>query len=594
MSEAATHLRELAERIGPRPATTDTEAEAAEYIEARFRARGLDVERQEFLAPRTYAWAYVAYHFLTILAAVVSGWLPWVGFVLATAVAVTMWLDLDTRWGLSSLMPKGPSQNVIGRKPAKVGRGEIPRKVIIVAHYDSARASLAFHPRLVKDFEKTFGLMKWCTWLVPVLTLILAMDWRSLEGLGRFPWYLTMAVSAYLVVPLLINVHRELVMGYVDGANDNASGVAAMLRVLEIAIPEEVVVAKRPVERVDTEAEVADEEATATEEEPAPGYLEHLSRRQRRDADDIELKFAPPGDEGRDDESFAEDEAGDSFASAGDWDEGGPAEGQESFAFTGQEDSEGASRELPPDVVEAEEGPAYTEERSKRRGLFGRRPERSDDVADWLGLEDFDPRDEGKRIGSWDQFEEEIDDTGDKRGAADAESLDDPEFPSSEAARIRHLVTSGTDRALAEREVWFVATGSEETGTWGMRAFLDEYGDEVKRASIINIDNVGSGTLTWVTKEGMARRYDSDRRIAAAAKRAAQDLGLRARGREYKGLSTDATPALARGFRAMSVMAFDINGRLQNWHWKSDTVENVSDKLVDDAADFVAEIAREL
>ena len=40
MSEAAVHVRELAERIGPRPATTDTEAQAADYIQGRFEARG--------------------------------------------------------------------------------------------------------------------------------------------------------------------------------------------------------------------------------------------------------------------------------------------------------------------------------------------------------------------------------------------------------------------------------------------------------------------------------------------------------------------------------------------------------------------------
>ena len=46
-----------------------------------------------------------------------------------------------------------------------------------------------------------------------------------------------MAVSAYLLVPLVINAHRELFMKFVDGANDNASGVAAMLSVMETIVP---------------------------------------------------------------------------------------------------------------------------------------------------------------------------------------------------------------------------------------------------------------------------------------------------------------------------------------------------------------------
>jgi hypothetical protein len=66
------------------------------------------------------------------------------------------------------------------------------------------------------------------------------------------------------------------------------------------------------------------------------------------------------------------------------------------------------------------------------------------------------------------------------------------------------------------------------------------------------------------------------------------------RGVPYRGLSTDATPALARRFHAMSVMAFDINGRLPNWHWASDTVDNVSERTVEQAVEFVTVLLRDL
>ena len=75
------------------------------------------------------------YHVLTIIAAVVSGWSSscvWPAFVLAAATALVMRSDLDTKWGLSSLMPKGPSQNVIGRRSPKALRGERPRKVVLL------------------------------------------------------------------------------------------------------------------------------------------------------------------------------------------------------------------------------------------------------------------------------------------------------------------------------------------------------------------------------------------------------------------------------------------------------------------------------
>jgi hypothetical protein len=252
-------------------------------------------------------------------------------------------------------------------------------------------------------------------------------------------------------------------------------------------------------------------------------------------------------------------------------------------------------------------------EAAERRGLFGRskrdtapepasadRAERHG-VRDWLGVgRDFDARKEGHAIGSWDHFTkpepEEDDDAGIgwKGGAAAVDDISDAGFAASEAARIRRKVTTGTDRDLSEKEVWFVATGAEEVGTFGMKAFLKEHGPDLRDAFIINIDNVGTGSLTYVDSEGMAKRYRSDRRIMGAARRAVSEGGLAIRSRDYRGLSTDATPALARRFRAMSVMAFDINGRLPNWHWATDTVENVDEKNLETAAEFVCAIIKEL
>ncbi len=236
MTQLIEHVQHLADVIGPRPATTDAEAQAAAYIDGVFRERGLEVEHQEFDCPRTYAWAFIIYHLLTIGAAVLSRWFGWAAFFVAIVPAVLMWLDLDTRWGLSNLMPKGPSQNVIARHVPKARRNERVRRVVIVAHYDSAKSSLAFSPGMVKNFGLTFALMKWLTFLAPAVIFVSALPWT--KGWKPWSWYATLAFVAYLAVPLLINLHRELFMHAVDGANDNASGVAAMFGVMELTVPE--------------------------------------------------------------------------------------------------------------------------------------------------------------------------------------------------------------------------------------------------------------------------------------------------------------------------------------------------------------------
>jgi hypothetical protein len=253
------------------------------------------------------------------------------------------------------------------------------------------------------------------------------------------------------------------------------------------------------------------------------------------------------------------------------------------------------------------EAPSEGDEATRRRRLFGggrkaaegeRKGEGGErrGVRDWLGIGDeFEAPKTGKEIGSWDNFEDDdTEGTGRKGGTATIEGLDEPGFAASEAARIRRKVTMNVDRELIEKEVWFVATGAEEVGTVGMKAFLAKHGPDLRDAVIINLDNIGSGGLHYVTREGMAKRYDADRRLVGTTRRAVREADLPVKGREYRGLSTDATPALARGFRAMSVMAFDINGRLPNWHWATDTVDGVDEANLETAVELVAAIIKEL
>jgi hypothetical protein len=564
------HVTALAERIGPRPATTDSEAEAAGYIERQYRHHEVEVEVQEFECPRTYSWAYAAYHVLTILAAVLAGYVPVIAFVLAALVAIIMWSDLDTRWGLSALMPKGPSQNVIARRIPHRRREAGERRIVVVAHYDSAVSSLAFSPSMVKNFNLSFGAMKWATWLVAALALLGAIPLGFVESLQPWLWYVTMLISAYLLVPLFINVHREIVKKQTDGANDNASGVAVMLDVLARSVPETD--APPPEEPVAEPVVQGEEQAWAAEMVPDDALLTYSP------ATAPEAPAAEPGEEVEWSDSISPDDTQTSL----DFEEAPPPGA--GLYETGE--------------IDAEVGGAYEEdEPKKRRWPFGRR-EKADDTApsDWLGVEEgFDAREEGRKIGSWDDFDDSGDDDfGVRGGVGDFVDIDAPDFAASEAARIRRHVTQGMDRAVADKEIWFVATGAEEVGTWGMRALIRDFGDELEDAYIVNVDNVGSGNVAWITREGMAKRYRSDRRLLSGARRAATENEIRVKGQEYRGLSTDATPALARGYRAMSVMAFDINGRLPDWHWTTDTVGNVDESNLEVATEFVTALLREL
>lgn len=621
MAEMMQHLTALADEIGPRPATTDAESRAAAYVESVFVARGLEPEIQEFSAPRTYSWAYVLYHLLTIVSAVCAGaWLLdgmliWSAFALSAIVAFFLWSDLDTRWGLSRLMPKGPSQNVIARHIPKARRGERMKRVVVVAHYDSARASLAFSPGMVRQLPVTLALMKACTFAVPVLLLLVGLPitwWPAV--VDTYLWYASLVAAGYLAIPLLINVHRELAMPFVAGAGDNASGVAAMLgvfhnlvpepdssrfvtgqfqpaalrRSLEAAqeagvVPEGSLLSYTPAGGRDASTDLPDDFAWAEPDgQPSP----QPQRGQGRLLEFETIEFAPVG---RDANRGRTSPADRGHTLDSDW-------ADDAAAGLGATGSLGAAE--PPRVMDP------TPERPPKRGLLGglgagrKKKEEPADVKGWLGVDDeFDARKAGKDIGSWDNFgggdDEDDDGFGWKGGWAGDDPIEDDEFAANEAARIRRRVTETVDRDLVEKEVWFVATGAEEVGTIGMQAFLADYGEELRDALFINLDNVGAGQLSWVTEEGMARRYRANARLVGLAKRVSREHEILVKPRAYKGLSTDATPALARGFKAMTIMAFDSAGLPINWHWKTDTSDQIEPEVVERATDLVTNMIRE-
>ena len=625
MSEIMQHLTALADEIGPRPATTDSEHRAADYICSVFVARGLEPEMQEFEAPRTYAWAYVLYHSLTITAAVVAGsWvisgvLVWPAFAVAAIVAFFLWSDLDTRWGFSRLMPKGPSQNVIARHVPKARRGERLKKVVIVAHYDSARSSLAFAPGTVHQFPVTFALMKISTIAVPALLLAMALPLPGPAVVDTYLWYAALGFSAYLLIPLLVNVHRELAMPFVAGANDNASGVAAMLGVLHNLVSEPE--ANRFATTHCTTVRHTPEAAFEADVVPEGALLTYSPAGGSAPSTELPSDFAwvePNGEPARPPQrgqgllDFETIE----FAAVNTEDEPPARAARREPEAATRESTASApapAGEPPRDSMSlGSSKPRRAEAAEKpKRGLLGglgrgKRAKAEDgDVKGWLGVDEgFDARKAGKEIGSWDKFggsgsgaDDDDDDAagglGWKGGWAGDDPIEDDDFASNEAARIRRRVTETIDRDLSEKEVWFVATGAEEVGTVGMQAFLAEFGDEIRDALIINLDNVGAGQLSWVTAEGMARRYRADRRLVSLAKRVSREQEILVKPRAYRGISTDATPALARGYKAMTLMAFDSAGIPLNWHWKSDTSDQIEPEVVERVTALVTNMIRQ-
>jgi hypothetical protein len=187
------------------------ERRSAEWVAGRLREQGAeDVSLETFRYQGTFAHAQ-ALHFAAGAAAALGG-----RRLLAAAVLASFEADYSGRlqW-LRRLLPAGTGTNVVGRLPA---RGTRSRTVALVAHHDAARTGLMWDPRLVGPGDRAAANSgkRVSQALLPELALAAAA-----LGLRRLP-----AAVLALAVALELDQARSPV---VPGANDNASGVAAVL-----------------------------------------------------------------------------------------------------------------------------------------------------------------------------------------------------------------------------------------------------------------------------------------------------------------------------------------------------------------------------
>jgi Zn-dependent M28 family amino/carboxypeptidase len=147
----------------------------------------------------------------------------------------------------------------------------------------------------------------------------------------------------------------------------------------------------------------------------------------------------------------------------------------------------------------------------------------------------------------------------------------------SAVAVLVALARSLGERPMPGVRVLLLSTGSEESFMEGMQGFVRRHRATLDPASttVLCLECVGSPTLTLVEAEGMLRmRYYSHparERLASAASAAGAELvrGLRTVA------ATDALVAMRNGYAAATLASIDATGFPSNYHWSSDTPENL-------------------
>lgn len=157
-------------------------------------------------------------------------------------------------------------------------------------------------------------------------------------------------------------------------------------------------------------------------------------------------------------------------------------------------------------------------------------------------------------------------------------------------ADLREAVLGLGDDDLISHDIWFVALGASDCDHAGMRAFLAEHRKQIRGSFVINLDSVGAGDLTMLSREGLLITRRADRRMLRMMSTIANDLHIPMGKAKYDWSATDATPAMLSSLRAMTIMGTDASG----FRALSCTPDDVPENVIPEQAVAVAEAVTEL
>jgi Zn-dependent M28 family amino/carboxypeptidase len=145
---------------------------------------------------------------------------------------------------------------------------------------------------------------------------------------------------------------------------------------------------------------------------------------------------------------------------------------------------------------------------------------------------------------------------------------------------------------LAHTEIDVLITGCEESGMLGAQAYARRHRLRAAETTFLNFDTVGGDVpLTYILREGSGSltRPASPQLVELLEKIAARrpELGL-VPADTTPGLPTDATPMRARGWDAVTLLA--QGETIPNYHWPTDTYENIAPQTVQRALETGREL----
>lgn len=231
MSTMMDDIAYLSQEIGPRPAGTEEEQRASEYLAQQFRATaGLRAQVEEFACNSQpgiiEAICFGVAVFVTVIALLLP-MMTWLAFALTLVAAGLIAAEMFGQPVLSRLFQRGISQNVVVRyHPGEVAAHR-HRKVIIVAPYDTGKVLSDLNglgTQVYSIIQKSAYL---ALAILPILWLLQGLVHPS--GAGAVVFAVLFVIAAVLALAPAISFGLHRAAAYNEGANNNASASAVLV-----------------------------------------------------------------------------------------------------------------------------------------------------------------------------------------------------------------------------------------------------------------------------------------------------------------------------------------------------------------------------
>ncbi|MCP5105923.1 MAG: Zn-dependent exopeptidase M28 [bacterium] len=132
--------------------------------------------------------------------------------------------------------------------------------------------------------------------------------------------------------------------------------------------------------------------------------------------------------------------------------------------------------------------------------------------------------------------------------------------------------------------VRLLATGAEETGYFGIKAYMKRHKEELKKRDplFINLESIGGGELYWVTEEEFLGKFKYPAKGFAHLESSLRRASLIA--------LTDGAPLAKAGFGVLTLIGLEDGAIPVNYHRVTDTFDRLDVENLSKAADIVEAI----